>query len=176
MVTKHTASKKGSDKSWDDDENEAQNNFLKWGKPGDFIFGTLVSKSQKPSTLPDKKGELQWIYEIKVVEGEYHNIDKKKNPIEPAIVLEAGEIISVGGRSMYDSRLARAKRGQRIGLKFTEEIEAKTAGYNDTKIIKTYLPKGDDGEYEMDEEFLAEDASDEGAGEGKGGKSFKDFK
>ena len=143
-------------KSWDSDENEATNNFLKWGDVGDFVLGTLISKKQVPSTLEDRKGELQWIYEVKVKEGQYHDMDAKKNPIEPVIELNEGDIINVGGRSMYDSRMARVKVGQIFGLKFTEVLPAKSKSRSDTKLIKTYTPKGDDGEFQMDTEFLQE--------------------
>lgn len=152
--------KKGAAKDWDSEENEAQNNFLKWGDVGDFVLGTLVSKKQVPSTLEDKKGELQWVYEIKVRKGEYHEMDKNKAPVGDAIVLNEGDIISVGGRSMYDSRMARVKIGQIVGLKFTELLPAKSKSKSDTKMIKTYLPKGDDGDFEMDAEFLQQREAD----------------
>lgn len=138
-------------KGWDDESNEAQNNFFKWGQVGDYVLGTLVSKKQVPSTLPDKKGEMQWIYEFKVREGVYHDPDS-----EEEVTLSAGDIISVGGRKMYDSRMAKVKIGQIAGLKYTEELPPKTKGYNPTKMVKTFTPKGDDGEFEMDSEFLAE--------------------
>ncbi len=121
MVTKKPVAK-----SWDSEENEAQNNFFKWGEVGDYILGTLVSKKQVPSTLPDRKGEMQWIYEVKVREGEYHELDAKGNATDEIITLDADDIISVGGRSMYDSRMARVKIGQVFGLKFTEELEVTT--------------------------------------------------
>lgn len=157
-----------SDKNWDDESNEAQNNFLTWGKPasaaveggapaykGDCILGTMVTKKQVPSTLPDKKGEMQWVYEVKVKECVYHAIDERtKQPTGDPIVVEAGELVKVGGRSFYDSRLARVKIGQIFGLKFLEELEPKTKGYNPTKVIKVYTPKGDDGEFLKDQEFL----------------------
>lgn len=145
---------KGAKASWDSEENEAQNNFLKWGDVGDYVLGTLVAKKQVPSTLEDRKGEMQWVYEIKVREGEYHEMGKNKEPIGDPIVLNEGDIISVGGRSMYDSRMARVKIGQIVGLKFTELLPAKSKSKSDTKMIKTYLPKGEDGEFEMDVEFL----------------------
>lgn len=157
------ANKKSS--SWDDSSNEAQNNFVSWGEPGDKVLGTLISVKEVPSTLPDRKGEMQKIYEIKVRECEYHVLDDKKHVVEEPVVLEEGDIVSVGGRKMIDSRMARAKIGQIVGLKFTEELPAKVKGYNSTKLIKVYLPKGTDGEFEMDEEFLelrkAEEAGDD---------------
>lgn len=155
-----TQKKAGKAKAWDDEENEATNNFFKWGDVGDYILGTLIAKKQTPSTLPDKKGELQWIYEFKVEEGLYHDLDEKGN-VGDEITLEKGDIISVGGRQMYDSRMARVKIGQIAGLKFTEELPPKTRGYNPTKLIKVFTPKDDSGEFRMDAEFLAQREADE---------------
>lgn len=146
------ANKKGG-KGWDDESNEATNNFFKWGDVGDFILGTLMTKKQVPSTLPDKKGEMQWIYEIKVRQGEYHDEDE-------TVTLNEGDVINLGGRVMYDSRMAKVKIGQIVGLKFTEELPPKTKGYNKTKLIKVYTPKGDDDEFEMDAEVLAQQEAD----------------
>ncbi len=140
--------------SWDSDENEAKNNFVKWSEIGDFVLGTLVSSKEVPSTLPDKKGEMQKIYEVKVREGQYHELDEKKRVIDEPVVLNEGDIISVGGRPTIDSRMARIKIGQVFGLKFTEELEAKTKGYNPTKLIKVYTPRDTSGEFEMDQDYL----------------------
>lgn len=147
--------------SWDDPANEAQNSFVSWSKEGDFILGTLLSRKQVASTLPDKKGEMQWVYEVKVRECEYHILDDKKRVVPEAVVIDAGEIVSVGGRKMIDSRMAHVKVGQVFGLKFTEELPAKTKGYNPTKLIKVYTPKDESGEYEMDAEVLAEKEAQE---------------
>jgi hypothetical protein len=141
-------------KSWDDPENEVNSNFIKWGAPGDYVMGTLMSVRKTKSTLPDKAGELQFVYDIKVHECEYHDIDEKKKVAADATVIEADSIISVGGRVTIDTKMSRAKVGQIVGLKFIEEVASKTKGYNATKVIRVYLPKGPDGEYEMDEEVV----------------------
>lgn len=140
---------------WDSDENEASNNFISWSEVGDFVLGTLVSSKEVPSTLPDKKGEMQKIYEVKVKEGQYHILDDKKKVVEDPIILTAGDILSVGGRKTIDSRMGRVKIGQVFGLKFTEELPSKTKGFNPTKLIKVYTPKDSKGDFEMDEEFLS---------------------
>ena len=150
---KQTASSKGKGApSWDDPENEATNNFVSWGKEGDFVLGALLSAKQVPSTLPDKQGEMQFVYEIKVREAMYHVLDDKKRIVEEPIEPAAGDIVSVGGRKTIDSRMARIKVGQIVGLKFMEELPAKTRGYNPTKLIKVFTPKGRDGEFEFDAE------------------------
>lgn len=147
--------------SWDDPENEAQNSFISWGKVDDFIFGTLVGVREVESTLPDRAGEMQKIYDIKVEECLYHLLDEKKNPIEPPEESNAGDLVSVGGRKTIDSRMARVKLGQKVGLKFTEELPAKTKGYNATKLIKVFTPRDANGEYWMDEEWLEEQKAKE---------------
>lgn len=146
--------------NWDDESNEVQSNFIKWGAPGDFIVGTLMSTRKRKSTLPGKDGEMQSVYDIKVRECEYHDIDEKKRVSDDATVIDAGAIISVGGRATIDTKMSRAKIGQIVGLKFIEEVESKTRGYNATKVIRVYLPKNVDGGYEMDEEVVAAQADE----------------
>lgn len=140
--------------AWDAPENEAQNNFVSWGQIGDFILGTLIGVKEVKSTLPDKEGELQKVYEVKVKECSYHVLDDKKRVIEEPVVPSEGDLVSVGGRKSIDSRLARVKLGQVFGLKFTEELPAKTKGYNPTKVIKVFTPRGANGEFLMDQAWL----------------------
>lgn len=155
------AAAKGAAPAWDAPENEATNNFVSWGQPGDYVLGALVSVKDVASTLPDKKGEMQKVYEIKAREGSYHVLDDKKRVVEEPVEVSEGDIISVGGRKTIDSRMARAKIGQIVGLKFTEELPAKTKGYNPTKLIKVFFPKGRDGEFEFDAEVVADHEGDE---------------
>lgn len=121
--------------SWDAPENEAQNSFISWSEVGDYLLGTLSIVKKVKSTLPGKEMEMQSIYEVKVKEGQYHVLDEKKKLIAEPIVLNEGDIISVGGRKTIDSRMARVKIGQIFGLKFTDEQPAKTKGFNPTKVI-----------------------------------------
>lgn len=140
--------------SWDAPENEAQNNFVSWGQIGDFVLGTLVGTKEVKSTLPDKEGEMQKVYEVKVKECSYHILDDKKRVIEEPIVPGEGDLVSVGGRKSIDSRMARVKLGQVFGLKFTEELPAKTKGYNPTKVIRVFTPKDAKGSVLMDQEWI----------------------
>lgn len=149
-----TTKTKGVD-SWDSPENEAQNNFVAWGQEGDYVLGTLIGVREVKSTLPDKAGEMQKIYDVKVKECMYHVLDEKKRVVEEPITPGEGEIVSVGGRKTIDSRMARVKVGQIFGLKFTEELPAKTKGYNPTKLIKVFTPKNAKGEFLMDDEWIA---------------------
>lgn len=140
--------------NWDAPENEASNAFVSWGAVGDFVYGTLTAVREVESTLPDRQGEMQKIYEIKVKECTYHILDDKKNPIEPPETLDDGDVVSVGGRKTIDSRMARIKVGQMVGLKFVEELPPKTKGYNATKMIRVFAPKANDGNPLMDQEWL----------------------
>lgn len=141
-------------KAWDDASNEATNNFVGFNVIGDYVLGTLIGKKKVKSTLPDKNGEMQSIYEVKVREAKYHLLDEKKKVIEEPIVCEDGDIVSVGGRKIIDSRMDKVKIGQVFGLKFKEELPPKTKGYNPTKLITVFVPKNADGEFEIDNEWL----------------------
>lgn len=148
--------------SWDSPENEASNNFVAWSLPRDFVLGTLIAVREVKSTLPGKEGEMQKIYEVKAKEGTYHTIDDKKKVVEEPVVLSTGDLVSVGGRKTIDSRMARVKIGQIFGLKFVEELPAKQKGFNPTKVIKVFTPRDAAGDFQMDEEFLAEEAEKNG--------------
>lgn len=150
--------------AWDDASNEATNSFVGFNEVGDYVLGTLISKKKVESTLPDKKGEMQNIYTVKVREASYHLLDEKKKVIAEPIVPEKGDIVSVGGRKIIDSRMEKVKIGQVFGLKFKEELPPKTKGYNPTKLITVFVPKDESGDFEMDQEWLetqkAEEATD----------------
>ncbi len=151
---------KKASQSWDSADNEASNNFVSWSQVGDYVYGTLIGIREVASTLPDRAGEMQKIYDVKVKECEYHVLDDKKKVVEDAVTPSEGDIVSVGGRKTIDSRMSRVKVGQIFGLKFVEEQPSKTKGYNPTKIIKVFTPKGTDGEFEMDEDFLQTQADE----------------
>ncbi len=142
---------------WDDESNEAVNSFVSWGMVDDYILGTLIGVRHVKSTLPGKEGQMQNIYDFKVKECSYHVLDSKKKLVEEPVVPNEGDIVSVGGRSSIDTRMARAKIGQVIGLKFVAEIESKTKGFNPTKSIKVYMPKLANGDFEMDEQAADKD-------------------
>lgn len=133
-----------------DEGNEVSNDFMKFNEVGDFVKGILLSKRQVPSTLPDKKGEMQWIYEARVIDAKFHDGDGEE------VSYDEGSNISIGGRKVYDSRMRNIKIGQEFGLKYVEELPAKTKGYNPTKLIKVYAPKGTDGEFIIHDDVAAE--------------------
>ncbi len=147
---------KETEKAWDDASNEATNSFVGFNEVGDFVLGTLIGKKKVKSTLPDKGGEMQNIYEVKVRQSSYHVLDEKKKVVAEPVVPQAGDIVSVGGRKIIDSRMEKVKLGQVFGLKFKEELPPKTKGYNPTKLITVFVPKTADGEFEMDQVWLDE--------------------
>lgn len=139
---------------WDSVENEATNSFVGFNEIGDFVLGTLIGVKSVKSTLPDKNGEMQKIYTVKVRDCKYHVLDEKKKVVDEPVVPQAGDIVSVGGRKVIDSRMEKVKIGQVFGLKFKEELPAKTKGYNPTKLVTVFVPKDENGEFEMDTEWL----------------------
>lgn len=50
------------------EDNEVKSPWMKWGKPGDNIMGTLISRERRENEYGGKK-EMQTIYEIKVMSG-----------------------------------------------------------------------------------------------------------
>ena len=127
-------------------DNEVKSQFISWGKPGDYFVGTLMSKREVVNQLSDK-GEMQTIYEFKMKEGSFHTLDEKKNPVEPAVLINAGEIWSLGGKKSIDAMMRNVKSTVIVGMKFIEEQAAKTKGYNPTKVIKVYTQGEVDAEY-----------------------------
>jgi hypothetical protein len=146
-----------------DAENEVKSSFIQWGKPGDHIVGTLVDKREVENQLADKAGTMQTIYELLVEKGEYHIIKEDKSIDEKATTLNPSDIWSIGGKAAIDSQMRNVKIGQKVGMKYMEEVPSKTKGYNPTKVIKIYTSG------EMNQEWL--DAQDpDGAGQ-----AAKDF-
>lgn len=125
--------------------------WVKWGKVGDNIHGTLISINQKEQVNQyTGKQETVLIYEIKADGGEYHDIDEKKNPIEPEIKIEQGQVYNVGDHFTIHGVMKNIKLGQKIKIEFFEEKPSKTKGNAPMK-VRRVLSKG-----EMDTEWLKE--------------------
>jgi hypothetical protein len=131
-----------------DAENEVKSSFIQWGKPGDYLQGTLTDKREVENQLADKKGEMQTIYEILVEKGEYHIIKEDKSIDDKATTLKEGDVWSIGGKAAIDSQMRNVKIGQKLGMKYMEEVPSKTKGYNPTKVIKIFTAG------EMNQEWL----------------------
>lgn len=150
------------------DENQVKSSFIAWGKVGDYFVGTLVGKRVVPNTLSEKN-PTQTVYEFRMREGSYHTLDDKKNPVEPAVIINKGDIINVGGKAAIDAQMRNIKNATIVGMKFVEEIAPKTKGFNATKVIKVYTTG------QVDEEYLAEVASDPVAQAMKADEDFKNI-
>lgn len=131
------------------DENKVKDIWWKKGKIGDRVKGTLLSVKQIESQMPDKKGELVTIYELKALFGEFHDIDENKKPLEVPTVVEQGAMVLVSGTMGIDNKMRNAKVGDIVGFKFVAETPNKTKGYNATKVVDVFF-------YGKDEAWLAE--------------------
>lgn len=138
------------------EENEIKSQFISWGKPGDQFVGTLAGKREVENQISGTK-ELQTIYEFKMHEGSFHQLDEKKNPIEPAILVIRDEMWSVGGKAAIDAQMRNVKLGMIVGMKFIEEKPSQTKGYNPTKVIKIYCAK------EFDQQWMTEQKESQSA-------------
>lgn len=136
------------------DWQEVKSSTISWGKVGDFIEGTLTDIRIR-EVQDEKRGLLRKnVYEIKGDAGEYHETDAKKNPIEPAIKVEAGDYYIIwGGREMIDNGMKKVKMGQKVKVVFTQEDEPKKKGYSGFKHIHVYRGA-------MDEEWVGEQEID----------------
>lgn len=138
------------------DSNLAPNNWIKFSKIGDNIFGTLTAVREIKSTLPGKEGEMNKVYEIKADGGLWHDT-KDKQVMEPAIEVKPGETWNVGGGLSVDRGLQNAKIGQKVAIKFTEERPSIKKGFNPFKVKQVWLIKDKKtGEYMMDTEWIKE--------------------
>jgi len=133
-----------------DEENEIKASWVKWGKVGNKIFGTLISVREMESQLPGKKGEIVKIYEILADGGEFNDIDEDKKPVKEVTTIDPGTTWLVGGGVGLDNALRNVKIGQILGIKFTEEKPAKQKGFNPLKVKKVF------SEGKMNEAWLEE--------------------
>lgn len=131
-----------------------------FGKVGDWIKGTYTGK--KTVDNPNKPGEKVNLYELKGWLGEYHTVDGKKNPIEPAAEVQAGSYYVVwGGKQAIDDLFARSKLGDIVGIQFKEEMESKTKGNAPFKVYRC-LTFGRDESWFGEDSQTTEEVSVEG--------------
>jgi len=143
--------------NWDNDDNQVTSNWVKFYVPmEDKIFGTLIAKRVMKSAIPGKENEDVNIYELKAEAGSFHQVDDSKKVIPEPVIINAGEVWSVGGKNSIDVQMRNIKIGQKVGFKFIDEKPSKTKGFAPAKNIKIYAPKNDDGSPQMDTEFLEE--------------------
>lgn len=133
-----------------DPKNEAKSLFVKWGKVGDWVQGTLHDRRQIKSTLPGQEGKMQHVYDFFARAGVFHETHKSRNEAGEEVttytpvVLKEGQLVSVGGGTVGDDKnpidngLRNVKIGQIFGVRFTEIKPAKTKGFQDQKVRKVY--------------------------------------
>lgn len=95
-------------------------NWFKFGKPGDFIKGKLISKAEQDNR--QKPGEKQWVYEIEAEDGEFHNIVEKVVEDE-ATKLEVGETYLVGGKTIIDKGMRKCAISQRCIMRYLSDFK-----------------------------------------------------
>jgi len=126
-----------------DEWSEVKNSFWKKGKIGDFIIGTLIAVREIRSQLPGRENEQVKLYEVKADDGEFHDLDDKNQPIEPAVKINGEEVWNVGGGSKehpsgIDTQFRNIKLGQKVKIQFVDEKPPKKKGFNALKIVKVY--------------------------------------
>lgn len=129
------------------DLQEVPSNWVKWGKVGDFIRGTLVSKRVSDGYNPGKK---QTVYELKTTIGRFYQTESDETPTE----VKEGEFWQVGSKDWTNDELETSigkqmrnvKLGQIVAFQFTGTTPSATKGFQDAKVIKV-LVGGHDSEW-----------------------------
>ena len=127
---------------------EVSTQQVTFGAISDFIKGTYTAKK-----IVHANGKDVALYEVKGNIGSFHTVDGKKNPIEPAVVVEKGAYYNIfGGKDSIDSLFAKSKFGEIIAIRLEKETESKTKGNAPFKTFKTL-------QFGMDPEYFGEDSS-----------------
>ena len=130
--------------SWEEGGTEVASQAVTFGKPGDFIKGTYTGFKEVKTDLGPTI-----LYELKGDVGSYHNVDGKKNPVEPAVNVVKGVFYNVWrGKegSVIADLFKKCKLGEIVAIQFKEEKESKTKGYAPFKVYKV-MQFGKDPEY-----------------------------
>lgn len=133
---------------------EMNTQSVTFGKVGDFIKGTYVGKK----VVKTANGEAP-LYEVKAETGNFHTVDGKKNPVEPAVKVEKasyytvwGSFKSTAGANAITSLFQRIPFGEIVGIQLAEEIESKTKGNAPFKKFRCLT-------YGKDSTYMGEDSS-----------------
>lgn len=132
---------------------EVKSARVTFGKVGDFIKGTLVDIREIDNQYGKIPGEKSKIYEILAEVGSFHTINELKEVATTPIVINKGEFYNVFGKAGIDVGMRNIKKGQIVGLRFTEQKPSKTPGFNPTKVIKVFAGA-------MDPEYQGQTAAD----------------
>ena len=129
---------------------KVKSQWIKWGKVGDWVRGTLCDVREMESQLADKPGTMVKVYEFIAAGGSFHHFEKVNGQInvdEKPTVLEVGSVWTIGGKAGIDNQMRNVKIGQIFGMRFTEEKPNKNKAFNNTKVVET-LVGGMDPEYQ----------------------------
>lgn len=137
--------------------NEVKSQWIKWGKVGDWIRGTLTDVREMENQNADRAGEMVKVYEFIASGGSFHFFEKVNGVVtvdEQPTLLEKGSIWTVGGKAGIDNQMRNVKIGQTFGMRFAEEKpNAKNKSYSPTKVIKVLVG-------EMDPEYQGQTGAD----------------
>ena len=117
------------------EKNEVRGSFFSYGKPGDSIVGTLVSKEQVPDDF--NPGKSKWKYTLKAKRGSFHEIVSKK-VTGNVVTIEAGTTWIISGKADVDAGMQNIPYGNVVGIKFIEERASKRDSKRNTKVCKVY--------------------------------------
>jgi hypothetical protein len=114
---------------------------MKFVKVEDRISGTLLSVADAPA---EDQFPPQKVYELEVKTSDKVVIDNQEQ--------ESGVwYVGISVNKLYvNNAMKRAKIGQKIGFKFTKEIEATKKGFSPAKSITPYIGKMDPDYKEAD--------------------------
>lgn len=112
-------------------------NAFKFGAPGDYIKGKYLGFSMFEGKFGTTKS-----HKVEAEEGLYHEIDADTMlPIGDALPLVAGATYSVIEKPIFAEKIAQAKEGQRLIVRFDELKKSKATGKN-YKMINVKLETG----------------------------------
>lgn len=139
---------------WESGGKEVASQTVTFGKVGDFIKGTYCGVKIINTTNGDTP-----LYEIKAIVGNYHTVDDKKNPVDPAVLVEEGAYYNIwgslkptSGANAITSLFEKSKLGDIVAVKLESEPPSKTKGNAPFKKYKTM-------QFGPDANYMGEDSS-----------------
>lgn len=134
---------------------EAKSAWIKWGKPGDWIRGTVTNLTEGTSSF-DGKEERSLNIEFMATGGSFYFFQKINGKVEmdkKPTMLEPGSIWIIGTKKGLMNQARRLSVGQIFGMRFAEEKPNKNPAWNPAKIVKLMLG-------EMDPNYQGESGAD----------------
>jgi hypothetical protein len=104
---------------------------FKFGAPGDYIKGTYRGFSMFDGVYGPTKS-----HKIEAEDGVYHEIDKDSmQPVGEAIAVTPGSLCSILEKPIFADKIAQAKEGQRVIIRFEDLRKSKSNGKNYKNIV-----------------------------------------